>query len=315
MGTTTATLLQLPRSIRDRIWGYAYGSLIVHADPAYEDQKIKYSGEYAFRYVFCQQLEADVDPSSWPKCCPNTNVTSTGNKRMNFYWPIVCKQFWDETIGVFYSSATFKVANSIDLYMLGSSKQGSVRRMRNLEVRIGFGFKRHNRIWSPARCLNIIKNFENLKGLTLLIGMVVEDDSNYTGLCISNNGKGGGSVIHGSRLEGPVWEEERNWFPVFLRSFQVHHLQPELTRVALFDRKKKKSEKTVQYHEKDRRRQQDPEHLRQKDEAIQTARRQELEVSIRALLLGQDFKELFPDQETENKRLLEEYMRESRNAE
>lgn len=228
---------------------------------------------------------------------------------MKFYWPIVSKQFWNETIDVFYASATFKVANSVDLYMLASSKQRSVSRMLNLEVRVPFGFKRHNRIWSPVRCSSVIKNFERLQGLTLLVGLVVEDDSNYTGTCIYNDGEGGGWVTRGSRLESSVWEEERNWFPVFLRSFQVHGLKPELTRVALFDRRQSKKENTFQYHEKDHRREQEPERRRLKDENIQAVRRKELEASLRAVLLGQDLRHLFPDWEDENRQLLEEYSR------
>ncbi|KAF2628386.1 hypothetical protein BU25DRAFT_447880 [Macroventuria anomochaeta] len=304
---TSSSLLQLPRKLRDRIWSYAYGDLIVHAEPACVDQKMNPSGNYAFRYVLCQQLGSSSDSLKMLECCPGAKRGSANGERTPFFWPIVNKQFWAETIEIFYASATFKVAGSVDLYILASSQQQSVRRMRKLEVRIGLGIRHHNRIWSPARCSSVIKHFENLRGLTLLIGLVVEDDSNYTGTCVNynyDNGKRIGTVIRGSRMEGWVWEEQRNWFPVFLRSFQQHHLQDNLTRVAVIDRRKQNRGRAFNYHEKDpRSREKD---LWREDVVIQEALRQDLAVSMRAVLLGQNISQLFPDWEVENERLLEE---------
>lgn len=150
----------------------------------------------------------------------------------------------------------------------------------------------------------MIKHFESLQSLVLLIGLVVEDNSNYTGTCISSGEDGRGFVIRGSRIEGREWQEERNWLPVFLRSFQVHQLQADRTRVVLFDREKSKP--AFGYHEKDRRRD-DADRRRLEDEAIQLSLRQELEASMRVLLLGQSIRDLFPDQEAENKKLLQEF--------
>lgn len=284
------SLLRLPKNIRDRIWSHAYGDLIIHAQPTYHDQKMKPLGDYAFKYTFCQ--------------LGNLDRSFQNGQRVKFYWPIVCKQYWTETIEVFYASATFKVESSIDFYILATSQQQSVGRMRNLELQLGLGIKHHNRIWSPERCARVIKHFESLQSLALLIGLVAEDDSNYTGTCINSGEDGRGSVIRGSRLEGGVWQEERNWLPVFLRSFQVHQLQADCTRVVLIDRKKSKP--AFRYHEKDRRRN-DEDRRRLKDEAIQGSLRQELEASMRAVLLGQSIGDLFPNQEAENKLLLEEF--------
>lgn len=165
--------------------------------------------------------------------------------------------------------------------------------MRNLVVRVGFGIKHHNRIWSPTRCSNLIKRFESLQGLTLLIGFVVDDDSNYTGMMTYGSGPKA-TVIRGSRLEGIEWDEEKNWFPVFLRSFQQHHLQGCLTRVTLFDRCKAREDP----YSKDR--------SHREDGAIQETRRLELAASMRSVLLNQTVSHLFPDWEAENRRLLEE---------
>lgn len=244
-------------------------------------------------------------------CC---QAASRAGTRTPFFWPIVSKQFWAETIDVFYASATFKVGNSIDMYILSSSQQQCVRRMHYLVVRLGFGIKHHNRIWSPARCTSMIKKFESLNGLILLIGRPVEDNENYTGtMWTSNrdsNGKLRGTVIRGSRLEGSSWDEERNWFPVFLRAFQQHHLQAELCRIFFFDRNKKGQGKGPQYHPKDRRWKDDPDvstKRHEKDEAIQESLRDELAASLRAVLLGQDVALLFPDREAEDDRLLQEH--------
>jgi hypothetical protein len=230
-------------------------------------------GDYAFKYTFCQLEDLTEIPGchrSLQKC-----------QRIKFYWPIVCKQYWTETIEVFYATATFKVESSIELYI-----------------------KHHNRIWSQERCARVIKHFESLQSLALLIGLVAEDDSNYAGTCIDSGEDGRGFVIRGSRLEGREWQEERNWLPVFLRSFQVHRLQADRTRVVLFDRKKSKP--AFRYHEKDRRRD-DADRTRLEDEAIQAGLRQELEASMRAVLLGQSISDLFPNQEAENKLLLEDF--------
>jgi len=206
---------------------------------------------------------------------------------------------------MFYKSATFKVRGSIDLYILASSQQQSVRRMRNLEAQLGFGIKHHNRIWSPTRCHSVIKSFESLESLTLLIGLVVEDDSNYTGTVIDykhDNGQPRGTVTRGSRLEGHVWREARNWFPVFLRSFQQHNLNPKLTSVVIIDRCQTRQQKSPNWHENDRRWQQDEYRQKHEDKNIQDTRRQELAASMRALLLGQSITHLFPDWELENER-------------
>jgi hypothetical protein len=290
------SLLRLPKNIRDRIWSHAYGDLIIHAQPTYHDQKMTPLGDYAFQYTFCQ-LEYSTE-------IPGCHRSLQKCQRVKFYWPIVCKQYWTETMKAFYATATFKVESSIDFYMLASSQQQSVSHMRNLELHLGLGIKHHNRIWSQERCARVIKHFESLQSLALLIGLVVEDDSNYTGTCISSSEDGRGSVIRGSRLEGRVWQEERNWLPVFLRSFQVHQLQADRTRVVLFDRKKSKP--AFRYHEKDRRRD-NADRTRLEDEAIQASLRQELEASMRAVLLGQSISDLFPNQEAENRLLLEDF--------
>lgn len=299
-GRMTAPLLRFPENIRDRIWTFAYGDLVIHTEPACVDQRMKFSGDYPFTYVFCQQLGQSFNSAKVPECCPGANRSS----RMRFYWPIVCHQFWTEAIKIFYATATFKVTGSIDLYILASSQQQSVRCMRNLEVRLGLGIKHHNRIWSLARCESVIKRFENLQSLALWIGLVVDDDSNYTGTCFYHNGQGQGSVVRGSRLEGPEWREEKNWFPMFLRAFQMHDLQADRTRVALFDRQK--SKQSAVYHEKDPRKKQDAYFERQKEKAIQANLRQELATSMRACLLGQRLSLFFPDQEAENQQLLDE---------
>lgn len=302
-------LLRLPRNVRDRIWDLAYGSLVLHTEPSCIDQKMKPSGHYAFSYYFCEEPDQPLTSTQTTDCCATTR---RDGKMTPFFWPIVDKQFWTEAIKMFYTTATFKVGNSIDLYILASSQQQSVRRMRNLIVRLGFGIKHHNRIWSPARCSNVIKNFENLKGLTLLIGRVVEDNENYSGTCMAWNyddhGKPHGSVTRGSRLEGSSWEEHRNWFPVFLRSFQQHHLQPGLTRVVLFEREKCKQGKPIEYHPKDHRWRENPDLKRREDAVIQENLRKDLAASMRAVLLGQDIRLLFPDWEAENERLIQEYL-------
>ncbi|KAF3033396.1 hypothetical protein E8E11_002396 [Didymella keratinophila] len=273
---------------------------------------MKPSGQYAFRYYCCQAPdEVIADSSKMTQCCP---AASRACPRTPFFWPIVSKRFWAETIDVFYASATFKVGTSIDLYILASSQQQCVRRMRYLVVRLGFGIKHHNRIWSPGRCSSVIKNFESLQGLILLIGRPVEDDENYSGTILTSNGdsngKPRGTVFRGSRLEGSSWDEQRNWFPVFLRAFQQHRLQPELTRVYLFERNKKSQSKGPQYHHNDRRWKEDPDVFtkrREKDEAVQETRRDELAASLRAVLLGQDLGLLFSDREAEDERLLQEH--------
>jgi hypothetical protein len=307
-----SSLLRLPRNVRERIWKYAYGSLVLHAEPSCANQKMKPSGHYGFRYYFCQAPdEVCADSSRMTECCP---AASRAGTRSPFFWPIVSKQFWTETIDIFYASATFKVGTSIDLYILASSQQQCVRRMRYLVVRLGFGIKHHNRIWSPGRCSSVIKNFESLKGLILLIGRPVEDNENYSGtMWTSNhhsNGKLRGTVIRGSRLEGSSWDEQRNWFPAFLRAFQQHPLQPELTRLYLFERNKNNEKKGPQYHPSDRRWKEDPDVFtkrRGKDEAIQETLRNELAASLRAVLLGQDVGLLFPDREAEDELLLQEH--------
>jgi hypothetical protein len=306
----SSRLFQLPQNVRERIWSYAYGSLVLHVETACVDQKMKPSGYYAFRYYFCQEADrVVVDSSKMTQCCP---AASRAGRRTPFFWPIVSKQFWTETIRTFYASATFKVDSSIDLYILASSQQRSVQRMRLLVVRLGFGIKHHNRIWSPARCSNMIKNFESLKGLILLIGRPVEDNENYSGTCIAwnydSNGTPHGTVTRGSRLEGISWDEQRNWFPVFLRAFQQLHLQPELARIYLFDRKKQNRSRDPQYHPSDRRWKEHSYLERREDEAIQESLRRDLAASMRAVLLGQDISLLFPDWKAENERLLQEHM-------
>lgn len=261
---------------------------------------MKPSGDYAFQYTFCQL----GDSTEIPRCNPGVNRDLQNCQRMKFYWPIVCKQYWTQTIEVFYASATFKVESSIHFYILASSQQQSVRRMRNLELHLGLGIKHHNRIWSKERCARVIKHFESLQSLVLLIGLVVQDDSNYTGTYISSGEDGHGSVSRMARLEGVEWQEERNWLPVFLRSFQVHQLQAGRTRVVVFDRKKSKQD--FRYHEKDRRRD-DTDRKRLEDEAIQASRKLEFEASMRATLLGESINDLFPTREAEDKLLLEEF--------
>ncbi|KAF3047130.1 hypothetical protein E8E12_011383 [Didymella heteroderae] len=243
------------------------------------------------------------------ECCP---AASRAGTRTPFLWPIVSKQFWEETVIILFESATFKVGNSIDLYILASSQQQSVRRMHHLVVRLGFGIKHHNRIWSPRRCSIVIKNFERLKGLILLIGRPVEDNENYFGTCWTSNrdsnGKLHGTVTRASRLEGSSWDEQRNWFPTFLRAFQQHRLQPELTRIYFFERNRKNHSKGPQYHPKDRRWKEDPHvNSREEDEAIRENLRKELAASMRAVLLGQDIGLLFPGREAEDERLLQEH--------
>lgn len=308
--TTSSPLLLLPQNVRERIWKYTYGSLVLHAEPTRADQKMKPSNHYGFRYYFCQASnEMCADPSKMTECCP---AASRAGTRTPFFWPIVNKQFWAETINIFYASATFRVGTSIDLYILASSQQHCVRRMRYLVVRLGFGIKHHNRIWSPGRCSSVIKKFENLQGLILLIGRPVEDDENYSGTLITSNsdstGKLRGTVIHGSRLEGSSWDEQRNWFPAFLREFQQHNLQPALTRIYLFERNKKSQSRRPQYHPKDRRWKEDPNiNIRERDEAIQEIRGDEMAASMRAVLLGQDVGILFPNRALEDERLLQEH--------
>jgi hypothetical protein len=313
MSGGTLSLLQLPRNIRDRIWGYAYGDLVVHAQPKNYFVKQTRPEAHAFEYFLCQDTEDPLTSPKMTQCYPGT-CGSADNKRAPFFWPIVSKQFWAESIEIFYPTATFKVGGSVDLYILASSQQQSVRRMRNLIVKIGFGLAHHNRIWSLERCANMIRNFESLRGLTLLIGLGVDDNSNYTGTCISYNYDNrecsaaiGNSVTRGSRMQGDAWEESKNWFPVFLRSFQQHHLQEDLTRVKLFDRHKKRTRDNgggYFYHAKDPRRAQEEE--RRNDEAIQEDLRKDLAASMRAMLLGQNVSYLFPDWKAEDKRLLEE---------
>jgi hypothetical protein len=309
---TSSSLLQLPRNALDRIWTYAYGSLVLHAEPTCADRKMKPSGRYGFRYYFCQAPdEVCANSLKMTECCP---AATRASPRTPFFWPIVSKQFWAETIGIFYASSTFKVGTSIDLYILASSQQQCVRRMRYLVVRLGFGIKHHNRIWSPGRSSSVINNFESLKGLILLIGRTVEDNENYSGTTLTwnygSNGKALGTVIRGSRLEGSSWDEERNRLPVFLREFQQHRLQPELTRVYLFERNKQSQRKDPQYHPSDRRWKDDPDvfrNRREKDDVVQATSRKELAASLRAQLLGQDMDLLFPDREAEDERLLQEH--------
>ncbi|KAF1927786.1 uncharacterized protein M421DRAFT_175466 [Didymella exigua CBS 183.55] len=303
-------LLQLPQNLRERIWSHAYGSLVLHAEPACVDQKMKPSGHYAFKYCLCQQPEQVTNSSTkMTECCANARRAGT---RTPFFWPIVSKQFWTEAMDTLYASATFKVDSSIDLYILSSSQQHSVRRMRFLVVQLGLGIKHHNRIWSPARCSNVIKKFESLQGLMLLIGRGVEDDENYSGTRMTwkydSNGKPNGTVSHGSRMEGPSWNEERNWLPMFLRAFQQHHLQPEVTHIHLFEGNKQKWCEPPPYHPKDRRWREDPYLERREDEVFQEKLRKDLAASMRAVLLGQDIGLLFPDWKAENERLLQEHM-------
>ena len=306
----TLSLLQLPRNIRDRIWSYAYGDLTVHAQTTNPDQKQKASGYYAFEYFLCRDADDPLTSCKMTQCYPGI-CGSTGNKATPFFWPIVSKQFWTEAIETFYASATFKVGSSIDFYILASSQQQSVRRMRNLIVKLGFGIKHHNKIWSPKRCADSIKNFKSLRGVTLLLGSAVDDDANYTGTCVSFSHDKGSNVTRGSRMQGTSWEESQNWFPVFLRSFQQHHLQEELTRVKILERRKERKQRDngggYFYHEKDPRRMQ--EHERRDDEAIQEARRRDLAASMRAVLLGQEISHLFPDWQAEDERLIEELKR------
>ncbi|KAF9692745.1 hypothetical protein EKO04_009236 [Ascochyta lentis] len=294
MDKKTSSLLQLPRQLRDRIWSYAYADLVVHAEPACVDQKVKPSGNYGFRYVLCQEVEPPLDSSKWPECCPNESKRSSDDKRTPFFWPIVSRKFWAETIEIFYASAVFVVGGSIDLYILASSQQICVRRMRNLVVRLGFGIKHHNRIWSPARCSDLIKRFERLRGLTLLIGFVVEDNSNYTGTMIRYDRPNGvEQVIRAARMEGLIWDDEKNNFPGFLRSFQQHGLQTGLTHVAIFDRSTK----------------------RRFGDDVQKARVVELQVSMKAVLLNQSLSQIFPNRVAEDKRELEDVEREQRENE
>ena len=145
---------------------------------------------------------------------------STENKRVVFFWPIVSKHFWAESIEIFYATATFKVGGSVDLCILASSQQQSVRRMRNLVVKMGFGITHHNRSWGLESCANTIRNFEGLRGLTLLIGLGVDDNSSYTGTCISysyDNGECsaaiGNNITRGSRMQAMRGNSRRTGFP------------------------------------------------------------------------------------------------------
>lgn len=305
---SSLSLLQLPKHVRERIWSYAYGSLVLHAGPTCADQKMKPSGHYAFTYYFCEEPENIASSSvKMTECCATIRKANTTKP---FFWPIVNKQYWTETIDILYASATFKIGSSIDLYILASSQQQSARRMRYLIVRLGFGIKHHNRIWSPARCSGVIKKFESLKGLILLLGRVVEDNENYSGTCVAwkqdDNGKSHGTVSRGSRLEGYSWDERKNWLPVFLRAFQQHHLQPDLTQVYIFERKKQKQSGAPMYHPKDHRWTGKLCSEQSEQEAIQDGLRKELAVSMRAVLLGQDLSLLFPDWKAENDRLIQE---------
>lgn len=252
----------------------------------------------------CQQSNQSPGIPRLSECCRGASASPHKDQRVKFYWPIVCKQFWNETVNTFYASTTFIVEGSIDLYILASSHQRSVRSMRNLELRLGFGIKHHNRIWSPKRCASVIKKFESLQSLTLLVGFVVQDDTNYTGVCFAFGDDGNGPVTRASRLEGSQWQEENNWFPVFLRSFQVHQLQVERTRVAIFDRQRKKE--AAGYHEKDPRKKH-ADYEQRRDEEIQVSRKLELEASMRAVLLGQNISDLFPNRAAEDKQLLDEF--------
>jgi len=147
-----------------------------------------------------------------------------------------------------------------------------------------------------------------LRGVTLVVGMVVEDDSNYTGTCVMcdyDGGKRTGHVVRGSRLEGDAWNEETNWFPGFLRAFQRLNLQADSTRVVVVDRRAQRQKAGPGWHPKDRRWGQGAYRERREDEGVHEARRRELEACMRAVMLGQDISEMFPDREAEDEQLLE----------
>jgi hypothetical protein len=285
----TSSLLRLPRNLRDRIWSYAYGDLVVHAQPASKDTKFREFGDYGFKYVNCQSLADPLNPHKFPECCPEASNPSSDDKRTLFFWSIVCKQFWVETIEVFYTSATFIVGGSIDLYILASSQQQSVRRMRNLVIRIGLGIEHHSRIWSSRRCSELIKRFESLRGLTLLIGLVL-GDNDYTGTMILNDSNGRREVIRAARMEGQAWNKEKMTFPKFLRGFQELNLQENLVQVALFHRVNRKPHDDHQAE-------------------IQRTRRNELQNTMKALLFDRPLRQglVLPDRVAEDEKLLAEY--------
>lgn len=251
-------------------------------------------------FVVCQQQSTSLNPFQKPTCCPPDGI------RTCFFWPIVSKQIWSEALEVFYEHTIFIVAGGVDLFILASSQHHSVRRIRRLQIRLPFGIKHHNKIWTPLRCNEVIKNFESLQNLTMAIRLIVSDDSNYTGTCISYNYEGGeriGTVTRGSRLEGDAWDEKRNWFPVFLRAFQKHQLHPNITRVVLIDINRR-SRGNPGWHPKDRRWQQEQYRERLQDDTIQKTRIRELEASMWAVLTGQDVSGLFPDREAEDQELI-----------
>lgn len=130
----------------------------------------------------------------------------------------VCKQIWNETTSIFFSSAVFQFRNPehFHAFALSISLQSVVPRIRTIKViSCIFSFRTFGKDWSGTFNTSIVGKFASLEGLIWKISM---STFNY-------------QLLHVTDIAGDRRCQILK-LPTMLRAFQQHRLRDNLTSVS-----------------------------------------------------------------------------------
>lgn len=193
-------LFQLPSELRNAIWDLLYGD---------KDVMVRF---FTTRTRTSERI-------------PKYNIydrSRRNEQHLNgLHMPkTVSKQFWEETMSVFFATAVFDFdsADAFQNFATSHDKQATIVRIKRLRIRCGvpWDLTIFWAIWAATLNVFTLRPFESLRGFEWIV-------THYTG--------GPEEQLQELRLTDNevVWSKSK--LMLIIRGFQQHRLRPELTSV------------------------------------------------------------------------------------
>lgn len=188
-------LLRLPGELRNAIWRLLFGDQLVEVDV---DNRKGGSGDRAWRY--------GLEFAIW---------LDGGRLRRGQFPQLVCKQYWNETKSIFFSTSTFQTIGyrAVHDLALDPSLRELVPRIRRLEIISLLGSPRFTRLAS-AMTRYLLARFEGLEGFKWVFWYTKSSEYWLEVTDVMSDAQ---------------WE--RIMVPTMVRAMQQHKLRADLTSV------------------------------------------------------------------------------------